>query len=146
MAYVVIAIPGGSTRYDDAPQVRILGASGESLSIVITYRATAIRPDQPPILGEITFLDVLEYRWIADVVDYEEHPQHHNDFEFGLIQITDSEYIKNMAAKGPWSHYPGQGFGPTIPESHVKHFRLAFDEYGRFDIIALGISIREIVE
>lgn len=146
MAHTVIAIPGGSTRFEDAPRVRILGASGESVSIVITYRASAIHPDQPLLWGEIIFSDVLEYRWIADFVKYEDHPRHQDDFTFGLIHITDSAYVKTMAAKGPWRHARGHGFGDVIPESHVKHFRLAFDEYGRFDIIALGVSIREMVE
>lgn len=146
MAYKVIEIPGGGTRLEDAPSVRILGASGEPVTLIIQYHARETVEGQPPLFGEITFFDVLEYRWIADFVDYEDYPEHEKDFEFGLVEIIDSKYIENMASKGPWRDFPGQRFGPGIKESSVRHFRIVFDEYGKFDIIAFEVSVRETSE
>lgn len=139
-----IPIPGGSTRFDDAPIVEIQAGRNQPLSLVVRYVAGQHQAGQPALLGEITFKDVLEYRWIESEVEYEDFTEHEDAYEFGLIQIQESRYIERMAAKGPWRDFPQQRFGGTIHEEDIKHFRLAFDEYGRFDVIALGVVIREI--
>ena len=143
MVCITIPIPGGSTRFEDAPVVRIAGGGDEPMTVTITYNAAEITGGRPPLLAEITFISVLEYRWVAQFVDYYPDDDEEN-FEFGLIQITDSKHIEDMAAKGPWRNYPGQRFGDVIAESNVKHFRIAFDNYGLFDVIALGVVVREV--
>jgi len=52
--------------------------------------------------------------------------------------------VENMASKGARRKHAGQRFGEVIKESEVKHYRLAFDEYGKFDVIALGVSVSEV--
>lgn len=49
----------------------------------------------------VVFPDVLELRWIEHDAAYEEHPQHEEDFEFGLIEILDSAYVEVMAGHSP---------------------------------------------
>ncbi|MFL5801987.1 MAG: hypothetical protein ACJ8CR_09635 [Roseiflexaceae bacterium] len=142
MSYKTIDIPGGSTRFEDSPVVQIRGIKDGPVEVIIKYHARETTGGRPPLFGVITFTNVLEYRWTSDVIEY--YP--YNDSEniaFGLIQILDSKHIKDIVTKGPWHSLPNKRFGPNIEESEVKHFRLIFDEYGQFDVIALGISVGE---
>jgi hypothetical protein len=143
MAYLTIPIPGGSTRFEDAPVIRITGGGDEPLTVTICYNAAETTGARSPLLAEVTFTNVLEYRWVAHFVDYYPDDDEGN-FEFGLIQIVDSKHIEEMAAKGPWREYPGRRFGDVIAEAEVKHYRMAFDDYGLFDIIALDAVAREV--
>ena len=148
MAYKIIEIPGGTTTLDDAPQVQIIGSSGTGVTVVIKYNSSYIEEGKPSRFGEITFSGIFEYRWVKSDFEYEAHPEHEGDYEFGLIEIMDSAYIEDMASKGSRRDYPGErfGFGRDFPESRVRHFRLAFDDYGRFDVIAVEVTIKEIDE
>jgi hypothetical protein len=139
MVYKVLPIPGQTTRYEDRPQLVIVGGGNTSLSVTVAYHASEITADQTILLGEITFSDVLEFRWIEHDAAYEEHPQHEGDFEFGLIEIQDSAYIETMASRGRWREYPGTRIRGD-PESGVRHFRMGFDEWGTLDVIATKIA------
>jgi len=140
MTYRVIEIPGGSTKYDDAPSIHIAAGSGSFATVVIRYISGMSRGGQSPPLAEIIFSRVIEYRWIHEDYYYVSGGEAAG---FRLIEIIDSKYVEEMAANSPWRRYPGKRFGPFIPESDVRHFRLPFDDYGVFDIIALGVSVRE---
>lgn len=143
MPFRKIAIPGGSTKFDSGPTVTIIGPSDHPVSITITYNARDISGNRAPLLGELTFLNVLEYRWVSDVAEY--YPYDDEDqFDFGLVQIFRSKLIEDMASKGRWRDMPNQRFGPYLDEQAIKHFRIMFDEYGYFDIIALDVHIRSI--
>ncbi|HWS90119.1 MAG TPA: hypothetical protein VN282_24330 [Pyrinomonadaceae bacterium] len=144
MAHQVIDIPGGSTMFDAAPSVRVEGAEDEPVTLVVKYRSKWIVPGEAPAFGLITFTDVIEYRFVATFFGYEDHAGHESDFRFGLIEIVNSAYVENMASKGARRKHAGQRFGEVIKESEVKHYRLAFDEYGKFDVIALGVSVSEV--
>lgn len=146
MAYKVISIPGGSTTYDDCPRVQIISSDISKPTLIIKYIAGEFVENQPQLYGEITFLQVMEYRWVAFDYAYSPYQQDEQGEGFELIQIIDSKWIENIAAKGWFQKYPGQRFGPVIQESDVKHFRITFDDYGIFDIIAFDISVKEIFE
>lgn len=144
MAYQVLQFPGQTTRYEDCPQLAVAGGGNASLSVTITYHASAIAADQTILLGEITFSDVLEFRWIEYDAAYEEHPQHEGDFEFGLIELQNSAYIETMASRGRWREYPGERIR-GLPEAGVRHFRMGFDEWGTLDVIATKIAMSSTV-
>lgn len=137
-------MPGDTTQYDDSPEVRILNASGGSTQLSITYYAGLITPSGTAPKAQILFHDVLEYRWVIDSFEYEDFDEHQDDFSLGLIEIVNSRYIDRMASRGPWRDHPQMRFGDVINEADVKHYRIVFDEYGHFDVIALGVSIEEV--
>jgi hypothetical protein len=142
MTYKIIEIPGGSTTLDDGPNIKIVGASNEPVSVIVTYIAGGSVEGR--VFGEITFDNVLEYRWIAGFVDYDDYPQHKQDYELGLIEVLNSAYVENMASKGPLRELSNQRFGAATKEKDVRHFRLGFDDYGCFDVIALAVSVRTV--
>ncbi len=145
MAFKIIPIPGGSTNFEDSPDVQIVCPSDYPLTLIIKYHSHWIVDGETPHFGEITFSDVLEYRWVEEAYEYFQFPEE-RDHGYGLIEILNSKHKENMASKGPWKDTPGKRFGPAVEESSVHHFRLAFPHYGCFDIIALGVSVRDITE
>ena len=158
MAYRVIELPGvrrdpgrtswAKTSFDS---IRILGRRDEPVCVtVVICNYSPSHDDAVHRYFHLQFSGVLEYRYIDEIVSYEDQEAHRHDFEFGLIEILDSAYIENMASKGRRGNYPiGQRFGKFDPapgsggiaESEVRHFRLAFDKWGRLDVIALHLSI-----
>jgi len=139
--YKVIKIPGGSTEADNEPRVQILGGGNIPLELLITYH-TGQSEGTKVRLGEIRFTNVLEYRWISDTIWYYPYGDDKN-FIFGLVEIFKSEYIEDIASKGKYKDYIGRRFGPNIDEALIRHFRLSFDEYGYFDVVAFAVSIKE---
>jgi hypothetical protein len=140
MVYKILPIPGQTTQYEDCPQLVIVGGGNTSLSVTVDYYASEIAADQTILLGEITFSDVLEFRWIESAAAYEEHPQHESDYDFGLIEIQNSAYIETMASRGGWRDHTGTRIRGR-PESEVRHFRIGFDEWGTLDVIATKIAM-----
>lgn len=145
MAHKVLDIPGGSTRFENRPEVTFSGGGTTSVSITVTYRATERTDEAPPRRGQLIFSDVLEVRWIEHDVDYDEYPQHEEDHNFGLIEIVDSAYVQAMAANGPWRDHVGLRIRGQ-PETVVRHFRLSADDWGTLNVIATKIEIRELGE
>ena len=144
MSYTILSIPGGTTCREDDPVVRISSVPDGPISLIVDYCASYIQDG--PLYGEIVFSNILEYRFQVDFVEYEDLADHRDDYEFGLIEIHNSAYIENMASKGANAQFHGQRFGQVIQESEIKHYRLAFDEYGRFDVICFGVSAKVITE
>lgn len=140
MAHKVLEIPGQTTQLDGGPQVTVAGGGNTSMSITVSYHASEISPDLTVQIGEITFSDVLEFRWIDSDAAYEEHSKHEDDYEFGLIEILNSAYIEMMASHGGWREYAGTRIRGQ-PESQVRHFRMGFDEWGTLDVIATSIAM-----
>src|SRR5437660_2945979 len=146
MAYEVIQMPGGGTSYEDSPKVQIISTTG--LPILTIKYASAFKEGSSQAYGEITFKGILEYRWVDFDHAYSPYEGDEQGEGFELIHITDSKWIEDMAAKGIFQKYPGQRFGPGIEESRIKHYRLTFDDYGQFDIIAFdvtGLSLRTLI-
>lgn len=105
-----------------------------------------------PHYFKLRFTGVLEYRFIEYDHGYEDLEQHIGDYKSGLIEVLNSAYIENMASKGRRGNYPiGQRFGKYddnpnsggIFERDVRHFRLAFDEWGKLDVIAIRLFMEQ---
>lgn len=145
MAFTVIDIPGrpGAAEVEG---VRIIGRTDELATIIVTYTARGKHPGDPPMMrGEITFAHVLEYRWVAFDYVYDDFPDYPLGVPFGLIAIADSRYVERMAALGPARDRPGRRFGSRTTEAAIRHYRLAFDDYGEFTIVARAeVSVRQL--
>ena len=135
----------------DSIQVR--GRRDEPISLTITVRNFNTTTDRVPRYFALQFGSVLEYRFIDEIVCYEDIETHSGDYAFGLIEILNSAYVENMASKGSRQDLPvGQRFGKYdndpdsggIPEADVRHFRFAQDEWGKLDVIAISLHIEQV--
>ncbi len=142
MAYIVIPIPGGGTTLDDRPVVQVVSERNQMVKLIIKYKSC--HSDEGPRFGELTFTPVFQYRWTYDEVDYNEFESDAEDYEFGgLIEIIDSAYLADILAKTE-KYHGQQGFIAYKKFYNIRHFRLGFDEYGVFDIVAADVLVREI--
>ena len=92
------------------------------------------------VFTRIVFADVFEYRWVASDQAY--CIANRDDFEFGLIEILDSDLIAMMLNEGAFvDQRKGQRFGGVIDEADLRHYRIGFDEYGTLDFVCLSIRI-----
>jgi hypothetical protein len=160
MAYKIIELPGvhyeakrkgWEKAYFESLEIRGRRDEPISLTIIVGNYNTMKNGGQPKYF-RLRFDGVLEYRFIDEIVSYEDIETHKGDYEFGLIEILDSAYVENMASKGRRRELPvGQRFGKYdddpnsggIFERDVRHFRFAQDKWGKLDIIALRLSIEQ---
>jgi hypothetical protein len=110
----------------------------------VRYHSGYLEENQPARFGQITFKDVFEYRFIDETIEYEEHDRHEHDGELGLVEITDSQYVETMLARSARAAGPaGRRLADHLPDSEIRHYRILFDDYGKLDVIAMGVDVAE---
>lgn len=142
MGYKEVTFNGQRVRTNNAPAPRIAVSMepNDPLRLELIFEAAEYRAGESQIFWRVTFPQTLEYRWIE--FNWEYFASNDDDFEFSLIEIVDSGQIEAMIKAGPNSHRPvGQRMGGVLDERDVHHYRIGFDDYGTFDIIALGVEI-----
>jgi hypothetical protein len=144
MSYKIIPIPGEHTMREGCPQVTISGGGDSHVCLSIRYHASCV--GEPYLIGEVEFPGVYEFRFIDADFRYERHAEHLYDSRFALIEVENSAYVEEMAAKRDLGYRTENRFGDLIPESSVKHYRMVFDEYGQYDVIAREVIVRAITD
>lgn len=142
MSYKSIPIPGGGTHLDDRPMVEVVSEPYVLVKLIIRYNCSY--SDQPARLGELLFSHVLQYRWTYGEIDYDDFPSDATDYTFGLIEIIDSPYIVDIIDKTEKQRGKDKGIIYYMNHWEIHHFRIAFDEYGQFDILCTDVLVREI--
>ena len=158
-----IPMPGLVPKQAYDIQVRISGQEDTGIDLILSYGFGTLDfkydpnvdySKQPSRFGEIVFTTVIEHRFYWDTFCYNDFPEiaelEMKHFvlgdELGLIEVVGSPYTENMLSKGVLSHLEDRmGGGPWggVSEADVKHYRISFDKYGCFDILALGVRTRE---
>lgn len=135
MAYRVVAGEALGTTWDDAPIVRVVNRpAGNPTDVVIEYVSAPNRKSTT----RITFSNVIEYHWVD--CDYDRVGPNAGDYEFGLIEIVDSEFIARIIATSPYSDAPaGDRLGGVLSEVDLRHYRIGFDEHGTYDVVCTGM-------
>ncbi len=142
MAHRVIEIPFGSTILEDNPVVEVVRKPGEMVNLIVKY--DSCYSGEGNRMGELTFVKVFQYRWTYGEIDYDDFESDPSDYAFGLIEITDSRHIADILAKTEKQRAKDSGLVLYMKLYNVRHFRLGFDEYGYFDILAADVCVREI--
>jgi hypothetical protein len=139
MSYKVIDGKYLYTGGDDAPKVQVLTRSaGNPTDLVIEYVSL-----DGLARTKITFPSVFEYRWVDS--DWNRVWPHPEDYEFGLIEIVNSEFVDRMIESSPYrSHPPGERLGGVLKEADVHHYRLGFADHGIYDIVSVMCVIETI--
>ena len=83
---------------------------------------------------------VWHYRWIDMDVGYE--PENRDDYEFTLIEITDSALVKGFLARGHWQNDGESGdLRTALGAEAVRHFRIGFDDHGTYDVLCGDVQV-----
>jgi hypothetical protein len=134
MNYRIVAGDAIATTFDDHPAVLVTNRpAGNSPSLQIQYIAATGASRHT----RIEFEGVFWYQWIDEDLEIYNHQP--DDYEFGLIEIVDSEEIRRWVT-GP----PGRGLPGVLKESDLHHYRLGFQGHGTYDIICTDMTSRTI--
>jgi hypothetical protein len=122
------------TNYADAPLVSLRGSEG-STDCEMSFDSSAIDDEGRNWMTKIRFVRVLDLRFSdfdlgLDLPDSEA-------FEYGLIELTSSETLRSFRSSGVLE----RPASPVTREPELRHFRIAFDDHGTYDIICLGIEL-----
>lgn len=145
MGYREVADPRLRTTYASTVRVSVLGDVDTRIGLQLEFPSASSEGGGQIRFSRVTFKSVFEYRWVFGEIPY--FIFNRGDFRFSLIEIIDSDQIKAMVDRGMFASQPeGRRLGGVADERTVRHFRIGFDEYGTFDVIALEVEIEEFVE
>lgn len=119
---------GLRTTYAFAPRVSTSTVRDGPTRIRLEFASSGIyRDDQEVRTTQLSFDHVVAYEWN----DFEFHrvSSSRQDFELGLIEITDSSIVAEIRSTG---RYIGED---------LRHFRISFDDHGTYDIVCEKIKI-----
>lgn len=144
MGHKEVAEPPLRTMYASTVRVRVLGDVDTRIGLQLEF-PSAPSDGRQIRFSRVTFTSVCEYRWVFGETLYSLFNR--DDSGFSLIEIIDSDHIKAMVDRGMFATQPaGRRLGGVADERSLRHYRIGFDEYGRFDVIALGVEIEEFSE
>lgn len=138
VAYRVVPGEGLRTRWDDEPTVVIRNKREAPATVELSFFTEPLEPGWIPRRTRLTFLKVLEYRWVEWEVGY--HLTDQDDGALGLIEIAPSEHVAMMAEQGTSYDWSGRIPG-AMTADNVRHFRISFDEHGSYDLLCLELRI-----
>jgi hypothetical protein len=132
VTYRTVEGNGLATRFDGAPRfTATTQGGGNSPTLRLEYYSAL----DAARLTHVDFTDVLWYQWTDE--DFEIFNSNADDYEFGLIEITNSEQVQR------WVHgRPGRSLPGVLKESDLHHYRLGFEEHGTYDVICTSLAIQ----
>lgn len=124
MAYRSVPGDGLRTRWDDQPVVLITNHRDAFGTVELSWATEPVSDRWVPRRTRVVFEDVVEYRWRHWDVDERAAPEE-GGLELG--ELEDSDRVTALVE---------QGF-----DSDLRHFRISFDEHGRYDVICRRLQI-----
>ncbi|WP_432937222.1 hypothetical protein ACQPXM_24635 [Kribbella sp. CA-253562] len=112
------------TRWDDEPVVVVTNHRDAFGTVELSWATEPIREDWVPRRTRVVFDDVVEYHWRFWDVEESGVPE---DFGLELGELEGSERVTALV---------NQGF-----DDDLRHFRISFDEHGRYDVICRTMHI-----
>jgi hypothetical protein len=143
MGHKEVTEPPLRTKFASTVRVRVLGDVDTRIGLQLEFPSAPSEGGQRRF-SRVTFKSVFEYRWVFSETEYFAFDR--RDFKFSLIEIIDSEQVKAMVNLGMLASQPeGKRLGQVADERSVRHFRIGFDDYGTFDVIALEVEIEKVL-
>lgn len=119
---------GLRTTYAFAPRFTASAVRDGPNTIQLEFGSSPIHQDSK--IFRVTRLScehVVGYEWNS--FEFHRLPTNSKDVEFGLIEITDSEFIADIMSRSRHTGRP------------LHHLRITFDDHGTYDIICGRFSI-----
>lgn len=150
MRYKTLEIPGGTTTYEDNPEVTVVRNELSRPDLRIKYAAALLKRTPSHEIytyGVLTFFSLLEYRWVASEYAYPHFESAEGDWwgDSPLIEIEDSGWIAAMKANSSILQVI-EANPETLIQMKIRHFRFWILEYGVFDILANRFESETLVE
>ncbi|HEU5109388.1 MAG TPA: hypothetical protein VFT95_12675 [Micromonosporaceae bacterium] len=131
---------GLRTSRSEAPRVEFRTVNDDRPSIRLVFTSSKLRDGQPFQEAAVTFGGVVYFHWS----DFDHEMLHGNvaDTGFGLLEITDSELVRQLAERDRNLRPPERLHGGGIDwEQEVHHYRIAFDDHGMYEVVCFALSV-----
>ena len=149
MRYIDVDVPYKDMLWNTSPKIEVRGSRDEGKKLLVTYVPNAAilygilaggEAPGPIQFVEVCFEQVVEYRFVDERFAYTDFPQiiipHLAEGPRGIVELEDSPYLEHMLS---FDHPRRMSIvGPPL-----RHFIIMFDHYGRLNIIASNITVRE---
>jgi hypothetical protein len=131
------------TTWSDGPDVSIGGGNDKPATLDLEFDSAEAHTDSAGRRTRVRFIGVLEYRWIASAFTY--FSWNRDDFGFCLGEVVGSELAEALLSSSIYSERgPGERLGGVVKDDRLRHFRIGFDDYGTFDVLALGVEVEAV--
>lgn len=123
------------TQFASAPRVR-LEAPLKSPEAVLEFVSSPVDSDGFNWITVVRFTRVLDFRFFDFELGLEDQIPNPYDLEYSLIEITDSDLLRAFSATGALLRTAS----PVVTQEDLRHYRIAFDDHGIYDIVCLGVE------
>ena len=122
------------TSFADAPAVSLEGQGG-STECVLRFDSSPVDADGLNWVTILRFAHVLDFRFSDFELGLE--LSNHDDFAYTLLRMVNSELLRRFVDSAAL-HRTAR---PVLDDSDLRHYRIAFDDHGTYDIVCTGIEI-----
>lgn len=109
------------TTWAEAPRVVVHSRGEDHVDLQMEFSSSAMDEVGKYRVTRLLFGHVFYYEW--NHFEFHRFPHCEDDFEFALIEITDSPVVGQLLGSGRFMH--------PLP----KHFRIGFDDHGTYDVV-----------
>ena len=124
------------TQFAGAPRVA-LGASLGSNEAVFEFDSSLLDSGGFNWVTVVRFMRVLDFRFFDFELGLEDQMTNSGDLEYCLIEIIDSGLVRAFVATGALRRTAV----PIVAEEDLRHYRIAFDDHGIYDVVCLGVEL-----
>jgi len=135
---VHVAIEGERlrTQFAGAPHVALEASLGSN-DAVFEFDSSLRDSNGFNWVTVVRFMRVLDFRFFDFELGLEDQMTNPGDLEYCLIEITDSDLTRAFVASGALRRTAV----PIVAEEDLRHYRIAFDDHGIYDVVCLGIEL-----
>lgn len=138
-------VPDLTTGWDDGPSVQVSNRSNGTATLAITFFSGPGDTTAPATRSRIVFRGVFLYRFIDIDLGYE--PDNRDDYEFTLIEVTDSALREDVYTRGRWQNEGlERDLRIVLPPDQLRHYRIGFDDHGTYDVLCTEATVEHDVE
>lgn len=133
-------VPDLTTGWDDEPVVLVTNRRNATVTLTITFVSTPGDASTPARRSRAVFGGVHLYRFVDVDLGYE--PDDRDDYEFTLIEVTDSSLREDVYTRGRWQNEgPERDLRVVLAPDTLRHYRIGFDDHGTYDVLCTEVTV-----
>ena len=138
-------VPDLTTGWDDSPVVLVSNRSNGAVTLTIMFASSPGDASTPVRRSRAVFRGVYLYRFVDIDLGYE--PDNSDDYEFTLIDVTDSSLREDVYTRGRWQNEGlERDLRVVLAPDRLRHYRIGFDDHGTYDVLCTDVTVEHDVE
>ena len=135
-----VLVPSLTTGWDDEPVVSVTSRRNGTVTLAMTFASSPGDASTPVRRSRVVFREVYLYRFIDFDLGYE--PDNRDDYEFTLIEVTDSSLREDVYTSGRWQNEGSErNLRVVLGPDRLRHYRIGFDDHGTYDVLCTDVTV-----